>query len=50
MEGNSPEGKKKKKRCIFSSRNFDCYMKYKKKFLQNKTLADKAATLSQVIK
>lgn len=40
---------RKKKKGIFSSRNFDCYMKYKNKFLQNKTLVDEVATLGQVI-
>lgn len=50
MKGNSPDEKKEKKKGIFSSRNFDCYMKYKNKFLQNKTLADEVATLGQVIK
>lgn len=47
MEGKSPQ---KKKNGIFSSRNFDCYMKYKNKFLKNKTLVDEVATLGQVIK
>lgn len=49
MEGKKPTLKKKKKG-IFSSRNFDWYMKYKNKFLQNKIFADEFAKLAQVIK
>lgn len=48
MEGKKSAGKKNNG--IFSSRNFDCYMKYKNKFLQNKIIADEVATLAQVIK
>lgn len=45
MEGKSPQEKKKG---IFNS--FDCYTKYKNKFLQNKTWIHDVATLGQVIK
>lgn len=37
------EGGKRSENGIFSSRNFDCYMKYKNKFLQNKIIADEVA-------
>lgn len=45
MEGEKPTGEKKNG--IFRSRNFDCHMKYKNNFLQNKVIADEVA---QVIK
>lgn len=49
-DGNGRKKPRRKKKGICSSRNFDCYMKYKNKFLQNKTLVDEVATLDQVIK